>query len=45
MFTLITETDLQAARAQIERNLRTRVTVPAPTRSDSVGPLARLLGR
>lgn len=45
MFTLFTETDLQAARAQIERNLRTRITVPSPARSDSVGPLARLLGR
>jgi hypothetical protein len=45
MFTLVTDTDLQVARAQIERNLRTRLPLPMTTRTDSVGPIARLLGR
>ncbi len=44
MFTLVTETDIQIARAEIERHLRTRIALPA-TRPDAVGPLARLLGR
>jgi hypothetical protein len=45
MFTLVTETDVQIARAEIERNLRTRADGSPSRRADRLGPFARLLGR
>ena len=45
MFTVITETDVRVARAEIERKLQTRYPDAHAPRTDSVGPIARLLGR